>query len=146
MISLACDGCGAVLRVADAMAGKKGKCQKCGAVLTVPDAPDPVPAASPPTPVGKGTPAANPGTATVAALVAGLSSPSGWTAAKTFGVLKWVAVGLSFLVLLMVFLETESAPRQAVLAAVACVFGIAARIMQAEQQFRGAPPRPGIIA
>jgi predicted Zn finger-like uncharacterized protein len=46
-IEVTCDGCGSRFRVADAAAGKKGKCKKCGAIVTVPvPAPEPVPAAA----------------------------------------------------------------------------------------------------
>lgn len=38
MIRLKCGSCGAVLRVSDDKAGKKGKCPKCGAVTVVPAA------------------------------------------------------------------------------------------------------------
>ena len=37
MIEFACPACGSVLRVKDALGGKRGKCPKCAAVITVPE-------------------------------------------------------------------------------------------------------------
>jgi biopolymer transport protein ExbD len=36
MIRFRCDGCGKQLKVADSLAGKRGKCPRCGAVVNVP--------------------------------------------------------------------------------------------------------------
>ena len=46
MIEFACPACGSVLRVKDALGGKRGKCPKCAAVITVPE-PAPTPADDP---------------------------------------------------------------------------------------------------
>ncbi len=39
MIRFRCDGCGKHLKVADSLAGKRGKCPRCGAVVNVPTPP-----------------------------------------------------------------------------------------------------------
>lgn len=46
-IAFSCSGCAQVLRVADTMAGGKGKCPKCGAILRVPSASEAIPKAPP---------------------------------------------------------------------------------------------------
>jgi phage FluMu protein Com len=130
MIDLACKACGSVLQVADSFAGKRGKCQKCKAVLEVPaitpTTHGAAPASSLPTqqendPIASIAPAAERNIATAKPLV--------------FSVLKWIGLGIGGIWLVAVFADSESAPREAVYAGLACFFGIVARLMQAEQHF-----------
>jgi hypothetical protein len=137
MIELACSKCGSILNVPDHLAGKRGKCQQCGAANNIPAAPTMDTA---PQPIATVAPESNPTTTTPNAVVSAITKiESSPVATIVFAVLKWVAVGIGGIFLLATFGETESAPRQAVSAALACFFGILARLMQAEQQFMRPP-------
>lgn len=160
MIELTCSSCGASLKVPDQLAGKKGKCQKCGAVIVVPQ-PDTAQAlANEPqagvatnasgrmalgAPESHGTVAVEPPPAqgtggNVMGAFASRFTATAATLTKTTNtkmmvhmILKWVALGVSGIFFIGFFSETESAPRQAVAAGMACFFGIVSRIMQAEE-------------
>ncbi len=74
MIQVACEKCGTVLRVAETMAGKRGRCQKCGTPLSVPT---PSPDEQPLTVTTKlAAIASSPTIAKVAAVVSGKVGPA----------------------------------------------------------------------
>jgi phage FluMu protein Com len=49
-IAFQCSGCDNQFRVADTMAGRKGKCPKCGTINLIPDSSEPAPRSAPPPP------------------------------------------------------------------------------------------------
>ncbi len=87
MIEFSCRSCGAVYKVSDDKAGKRGKCAKCGEMLQIPSLPQPVqqkapapapqPVAAPaPQPVEPPAPPADPMDALAAALSGSKTKPA----------------------------------------------------------------------